>query len=115
MAKIPVDLTKFDGVAEGTYIATIQEYEEKESAAGNAYLNWKIFIPDVGRSLFHMTTLKDGATFGIKGLMLAAGATFDETGFDPDDALNAQVEIDVIIEETKEYGSQNRISKLRKV
>jgi hypothetical protein len=88
-----------DPVPPGTYSARIKECEQRESKAGNPYLNWKLELfgtPEVNnRVVFHMTMVKGKAAFRLQELYSAATGEqiSDKTGFDTDMLIGKEITV----------------------
>ncbi len=106
-----IDLTKADVVPEGDYVATIKSVTAKESKAGDSTnFNWMLALPSLnGRTLFHLTNSKIPSR--IKEMMDAAKVAYTEVGFDPDQAVGAQINIKVGMKDDPVYGLQNTVIK----
>jgi len=111
MPKLEIDLTKADDViADGDYVVTIKSVEPKTSKDGQSTnFNWLLALT-TGRTLFHNTNSKIPSR--IKAMMDAAKSAYDETGFDPQIAVGAQINVRIGTKETPEYGIQNVVNKV---
>lgn len=112
--RIEIDLTSVGVIPDGDYTATIQSAEIKTSEAGNTYIKWRVMVPSHG-NIFHNTTLKEGALFGIKTLLDAAGVKCTKEGFDYNEAVGKQIGIKIATKEDPTYGAQANIVKVWKV
>lgn len=113
MPKFEIDLTAADVVPDGDYVAVIKKAEVKTSSKpdGGQYINWQLALPGANnRSLFHITSFK--APSMVKAVMDAAKVPYDKTGFDPDQAVNAQINVRVTTKEDPQYGIQNVVTKV---
>lgn len=65
----------FEKIAPGTYLARVEEIEQKISQAGKPYLNWKFTIIGGeydGRKAFYMTSLSPNALWKLKDVLIKA-------------------------------------------
>lgn len=116
MPVLDIDLTSIGVIKDGTYVATIVSQETKQSKSGDgSYINWVLFIPEQNQNIFHITSLKPAALFGLKNLLVAAGVSISNTGFNTDDAIGKQVNITIVTVESPEFGMQSKITKITKL
>lgn len=108
MPTFDVDLSKVGIIPEGNYVATIQAVEEKTSQKGSQYLNWQFFIPELGQTIFYMTSLAPTALFGLKKLVQAAGGNMNPP-FNTDDLVSKQLGITVAIKEDPTFGTRSEV------
>lgn len=136
MAIIPVDLTTAGLVKDGTYRATIQKIElqakvgDKWNKDGTTIIDnvdeWlafgldrirircELFLPEIGQRLWHDVYFSEGALWNTKRFVDACGVQYDQNGFNPEDLLNKDLIIDVVIKEDPEYGPRNEITSFKK-
>ncbi len=108
-----LDLTVADVVPEGDYLAQITKQEEKKGKeSGTPYLNWTFKLVVEGKNIFHITSFK--APFAIKAIMDAADVPYTKQGFDPEAAVGKQVMVHLVVEDSADFGMQNRITKIWK-
>ena len=116
MPVFDLDLTGVDVVKDGTFVATITKAEVKSAKDGlSEYINWSFFIPEQNCYVFHITSLKAAALFGLKNLLLAAGVPITSTGFSTDEAIGKQVNVTLATVEAPAYGMQTKVTKITKV
>lgn len=121
MPKINVNLDEVkDYVEPGWYFVTIVGAEIKDSQSSDSqYINWRLQIDEPEsefhkQSLFHMTSLKQNALPMLKNFLEAAGVEWGEDSFNTEDAIGAQMEVKVDVEQYKGR-MQNRIKNFRSV
>lgn len=114
MSFVDIDLTKADVIPVGSYVATITKAEIKQpkDSSKSPYINWQFFVPEAGMSVFHITSLK--ASFAVKKVVEAAGVEFSASGFELDECIGKQIQVDISIEEDPNYGTRNTVSKVGK-
>lgn len=111
MPRFEIDLTTADIIPDADYVAIIKSITAKPSKDGESTnFNWMLAIPALnGRTLFHNTNSKIPSM--IKAMMDAAKVSYDKTGFDPNGAVDKQINIRVRIKED-DYGIQNVVTKV---
>lgn len=114
MSHVAIDLTGVGEIPDGTYLATIQSYEIKDSKAGDKYVNWTLYAPELAMNIYYITSLKSTALFGIKKLLEVAGVTFGSDGFNLDDCISKQIMVTTVTEDSADYGRQSKIKKISK-
>jgi hypothetical protein len=137
MAKFGIDFTKFGVVPDGVYPARIVKliYQIKIGAKWNkegtqvvsdaeTLMNYPIPVEQkrfkvqfdlIGTE--HLPQFRDyylmpSALGFLKELLDAAHVQYDENGFDPDDLLNAEVNVTITNSEDPQFGNRSEISKV---
>lgn len=103
MPRVNVNLSDskgFDPVPAGPYNVSITKAEPRQTAAGQAALNWTLTIQEgdfTGQNLFLFTMLEGKGTFKTKELLIAAGldCSEDQLDFDTDDLLGIDITVTV--------------------
>lgn len=110
-----IDLTAVGVIPDGQYTAIITDVEKKANKSGDGfYLNWVLNITEVGQNMFHVTSLKPSALFGLKRLLEAAGVSFNASGFNPADAIGKTIGV-VITNKEDDFGTQSVVTKVFKL
>lgn len=115
--RVDIDVTNVGVIPDGDYVGTVESFELRTSKKpdGGQYISWRFFVPDAGQSVFHITSLKPTALFGIKDLLDACGVEYDESGFDLDGCVGKEIGLRIIINEDPDYGTRNEVKKVYKV
>jgi hypothetical protein len=112
MPKFDIDLTTADVIPDGDYVAIIKKAETRDTKDGaNKYISWLLQLPGAGnRTIFHSTS--HTVPRMIKAMMDASKTPYDTSGFDPDGAIEKQINIRVGQKDDPVYGLQNVVVKV---
>lgn len=134
MGIIPLDLTTPDIEAK-TYLGIVQsiEYQVKVGEKWNKEgtqttsldemlsapidkqrIHIRIYLPDVGQSVWHDLYMMESARGFLKDFCRATGVELSPSGFDIEQALNKEVMVDIGIEQSDGYEPRPRINKIYK-
>ena len=114
MPRINVNLTEvesdFEVYPDGQYLVEITEKSKvTKSSEGGAYIRWiaKIVDPEEYEDKLYSwnTSLLPQALWNLKSMMEVIGVTFDEEGFEMEDAFGEQL---IVENEVREYNGQDR-------
>ncbi len=130
MGRIPTDLSTANLIKDNDYVGNVVKLEyqiktgdswnqegtetvnfEEFSQATNdklKRLHYTISVPDSGKgNIFHDLYMQENCAGFMLAFMKACNVEFDADGYDPDDAIGKQVNIEVTTIETEEWGYQN--------
>lgn len=118
---VPQQQTSFDAIPAGWYDATIAGAELKDSKSGGRYINvrYDILGPNhSGRVVFGMITVANSNTKAEEIGRQQLGQVIDALGItkltDTDQLIGGVISIKVTVEESDQYGTQNRVAGYRR-
>lgn len=103
-----------NALPEGDYDAVLASVESKESKSGNQMEVWTFDIyPPEGATKKVKEYVTAKAAFKIRDLAKALGQSdlFKAGKFQAEDYIDSKLKLELIVEESPEYGDQNRIKK----
>lgn len=109
----------FEPVPAGQYNARITNAEEKMGKE-HPYINVEITLGGNGdqfdnRKVWDVLSLSPGALFKLKGFLRCIGYSEEDLSgsldFETTDLVGAEVGVQLKIEQSEEYGAQNRVKK----
>jgi hypothetical protein len=128
MGRIGVDLSVANLTKDGIYTGKVIKLDyqvktgDKWNQEGTSNVSFDDFAasPDPARKRLHYTIsipgqgnhfndlyMKESALGFTQAFMKACGVEYDKTGFDPDDAIGKDVQVEVTTSEDDEFGFQN--------
>ena len=117
---VPAPTTSYDAIPAGLYEATIANAEIKDSKSGGKYINVRYDITGpshAGRVVFGMITISNANPKAEEVGRGQLGELIRAIGLDKladtDQLIGGSLIIKVTVENSEQYGSQNRVSGFR--
>lgn len=119
---VPAPTTSYDAIPAGLYEATIANAEIKDSKSGGKYINVRYDITGpshAGRVVFGMITISNANPKAEEVGRQQLGELIRAIGLDKlsdtDQLIGGSLIIKVTVENSEQYGSQNRVSGFRPI
>lgn len=117
---VPAQTTSYDALPAGFYDATIANAEIKDSKSGGKYINVRYDITGpthAGRVVFGMITIANANPKAEEVGRQQLGQLIQSIGLDKladtDQLIGGQLTIKVTVDESEQYGTQNRVAGFR--
>ena len=117
---VPAQTTNYDALPAGFYDATIANAEIKDSKSGGKYINVRYDITGpthAGRVVFGMITIVNANPKAEEVGRQQLGQLIQSIGLDKladtDQLIGGQLTIKVTVDESEQYGTQNRVQGYR--
>lgn len=113
-----VKSSSFEVLPAGDYTLEIDNVEEQTSKSGNQMLRITYKVAEgehAGRLLFEYYVLTENALWKLQELFVALGIEANgDVSFTPDDLVGQHITGEIEIEESNQYGEQNRLKRHKK-